>query len=85
MPVDDRFEIPPGPPPGARALGESAWEDGTVALLIGAGHAVVAVTTTLALYVMELAVASTTAAWSRWGEVAGRRHPDADEAVTGRR
>ena len=71
--------------PGARALGDSASEDGTLALLIGAGNAVVAVTTAIALYVLELAVASTTAAWSRWGEGAGRRHRNADEAVTGRR
>jgi hypothetical protein len=83
--VDDRFEIPSRPRPGARALGDGAQDDGTVALLIGAGKAVVVVTAAIALYGLELAVASTRATWSRMGEVAGRLHRDPDERVTVRR
>ena len=39
--------------------------DGTAALLIGAGTALVVVTAALTRYVVELAAASTRAEWSR--------------------
>jgi hypothetical protein len=54
MPLDDRPEVPSGPP-----------EVGTVALLVSAGAAVLAVTAALARYVAGRAAASARDAWGR--------------------
>jgi hypothetical protein len=71
MPLDGRSRIPSRLRRTARALRAGVPEDGTVALVVRAGIALLVVTAALAQYVLGLLVASARSAWSRRAAIPG--------------